>query len=232
MSPEGTGRFLAVLKGDPGARRPTLETLCLRVLEILPATGASIVLMSGGKGQGLAGASGESASTNQDLEFTLGEGPGIDAFGDGRTVLVDDLQATGGRWPVFSESAVGHGVRSVCALPLQVGSIRLGVLSLYAPTSAAFGGEHLADAHLVADLVTHMLIELQSEAVSESVAFALDVSDYRAVVHQATGKVSAQLDCDVGEALLRLRGRAFSTGRPIDELAKEVVDGSVRFDEL
>ena len=36
---------------------------------------------------------------------------------------------------------------------------------------------------------------MQAGAVSESLAWGLEVDDYRAVVHQATGMISVQLDC-------------------------------------
>jgi hypothetical protein len=230
MRDEEAQRFLSVLKGDAGVEPPTLATLCLRILVLLPVNGASIVLMSRGHDQGLAGASGKSALAGQDLEFTLGQGPGVDAYADGRTVLVEDLSASDGRWPLFCPTAVDLGVHSMCALPLQVGPIRLGVLSLYGDKPGLIALENLADAQLVADLITHLVIGLQSETASETIAFALEASDYRAVVHQATGMISAQLDCDVGEALARLRAHAFAAERPIDEIAEGVVEGSIRFD--
>jgi hypothetical protein len=186
--------------------------------------------MSRGNDQGLAGAFGASALAGQDLEFTLGQGPGVDAYADGMTILVEDLSESDGRWPLFAGSAVDLGVRSMCALPLQVGPIRLGVLCLYGEQPGVIALEDLGDAELVADLITHLVIGLQSETASETIAFALDDSDYRAVVHQATGMISAQLDCSVEEALVRLRGRAFAAERPIDEMAEEVVAGSIRFE--
>jgi AmiR/NasT family two-component response regulator len=73
---------------------------------------------------------------------------------------------------------------------------------------------------------------MQSDAASESVAWALDIADHRAVVHQATGMVSVQLHCSVEEALLRLRGRAFASGQSIDELAAAVVEGRATFRDI
>ncbi len=72
---------------------------------------------------------------------------------------------------------------------------------------------------------------MQAGVLSESLAWGLEVDDYRAVVHQATGMISAQLDCPMSEALVRLRGRAFSREQPIDLVAAEVVTGDLRFDE-
>ncbi|MFZ0665292.1 MAG: GAF and ANTAR domain-containing protein, partial [Acidimicrobiales bacterium] len=202
-----------------------------RTLEILPVSGASVILMGGGQNQGLAAAFGASALTCLDLEFTLGEGPGADVCATGETVLVDDLQSDDGRWPQFSAAAVGLGVRSILALPLKIASTRLGALSLYGREIGTVPADLLPDALLVADLITHLVLLRQSEVASESVAWALEASDYRAVVHQATGMIAAQLDCRVDEALVRLRASAFAAEVPIEETAEAVVRGDLRFDD-
>jgi hypothetical protein len=117
------------------------------------------------------------------------------------------------------------------ALPLQVGAIKLGVLVLYRDQPGVLEGEELAAALVVADLVTNQVLDIQAGVVSESLAWGLEVDDYRAVVHQATGMVSAQLDCGIGEALVRLRGHAFGAERPIEQVAADVVTGDLRFEE-
>jgi hypothetical protein len=52
----------------------------------------------------------------------------------------------------------------------------------------------------------------------------------RAEGHQAAGMVSVQLSVSVAEALVRLRARAFSEGRPLEALAADVVGRRVRFE--
>ena len=74
------------------------------------------------------------------------------------------------------------------------------------------------------------MLNLQAEAAAESLAWALDIADTRAVVHQATGMISAQLHVGVDEALVRLRGRAFAVDRAVEAVAAEVVAGSSRFE--
>jgi hypothetical protein len=106
------------------------------------------------------------------------------------------------------------------------------VLVLYRDQPGVLGGDELSAASLVADVVTDQLLDLQAGAASESLAWGLEVDDYRAVVHQATGMISAQLNCAIGEALVRLRGHAFASDRPIDQVATDVVTRALRFDEL
>ena len=92
----------------------------------------------------------------EDLQFTLGEGPCVDAVRSGSPVLLDDVRAVTDatrRWPAFVKEAESSGVRAVFAFPVQVGAIALGTLDLYrsraghpghrrARVGAAHGGPH------------------------------------------------------------------------------------------
>ena len=160
----------------------------------------------------------------QDLEFTVGEGPGIDAFTSSLPVLVEDLTAAHPRWPLFTGAALSIGLRSIYSYPLQFGAITLGVLTLSSVRAGALTRTGLDQAPRVTEAVTSLILHMQAEDRSESLAWSLDAGDHRAVVHQATGMVAAQLGCGLDEALLRLRGRAFADEVPIDDVAEAVVE--------
>jgi ANTAR domain len=53
----------------------------------------------------------------------------------------------------------------------------------------------------------------------------------QAVVHQASGMVSAQLEVSVGQALIRLRAHAYGNNLPLAEVAEDVVSRRVRFSD-
>jgi hypothetical protein len=198
---------------------------------VLPVSGAAVSLMAPAHAQSVASAFDGRARAIQDLEFTLGEGPALDSYAEGRPVLVEDVAGLATRWPQFSAAVTAMGVRAVFALPLQTTTSRIGVLVLYRDEAGALASGDLADALEVADMVTQLVLVMQSEAAAESVAWALDVSDHRAVVHQATGMVAVQLNTDVEEALVRLRAYSFAAERPIQEVAEEVVTRGLRFDD-
>jgi len=225
---EDADQFLAALIDDSEEESPSLTTVCRSAAKLLRMSGSSVMLMGEGTFPSVASAYGVSV-TVQDLELTLGEGPAIDAYAEGKPVLVSDVASFRSRWPLFTRAVAEAGVRSVFALPLQLGAIKLGVLVLYRGQPTDLEGDELSAALLVANLVTNQVIDMQAGAISESLAWGLEVDDYRAVVHQATGMISAQLDCAIGEALVRLRGRAFSTDRPLDDIATDVVTGELRF---
>jgi AmiR/NasT family two-component response regulator len=55
---------------------------------------------------------------------------------------------------------------------------------------------------------------------------ALDYSNW---VHQASGMLSVQAHCTVGEALTWLTERAEATGQTLEEIATEVLERRLRF---
>jgi len=71
---------------------------------------------------------------------------------------------------------------------------------------------------------------MQANASPGQIASELEAGlTLQSVVHQASGMVSAQLDVRIGEALVRLRARAFVEGRPLTEIAGDVVARRLRF---
>src|SRR4051794_6314389 len=116
-SPDGTGL------------PASLAAHCVRSL---PVTGAGLALMTEEGPAGIIAATDGAALILEQLQFTLGEGPCVDASETGRPVLQPDLARTAAmRWPAFAGGALDAGILAVFAFPLRVGAIRLGVLDLY-----------------------------------------------------------------------------------------------------
>ena len=115
--------------------------------------------------------------------------------------------------------------------PLQVGAVRLGALNLYNDRPGDLTDDQHADALVMADVVAQAVLILQADASGDAVADELRTNaDFRYVVHQATGMVAAQLDVTLSHALIRLRAHAFGNDRPLDDVARDVVDRRLRFD--
>ena len=53
----------------------------------------------------------------------------------------------------------------------------------------------------------------------------------RIVIHHATGMIAAELDDTIANALARLRAAAFASERPMYDIARDVIERRVRFDE-
>jgi hypothetical protein len=133
------------------------------------------------------------------------------------------------RWPAFMKGAGAAGVRAVFAFPLRVGAINVGALDLYRDRPGELSETHLRAGFMAADAAA--LVLLRTEITSdESLADDVeDISAFQLQVHQATGMVQIQLGVTTAEAFLMLRARAFALGRPIAEVATDVVARRLRF---
>lgn len=195
-------------------------------------TGAGMALMTADGPAGTVAVTDGSAGELEELQFSLGEGPCVDASRIGRPVLQPDVARTGPpRWPAFAEEALAAGLRAVFAFPLRMGAIRVGVLDLYRDTVGVLTAEQMAQALAFADAATMIVLNLASASAGAAVPNdPLDLLDGRAEVHQATGVVSVHARTTLEEALMLLRARAYAEQRPLRDLARDVLDGVVRFD--
>jgi hypothetical protein len=215
-----------------GERDPQ-HSLCSASAEVVKVDGAGVVLVLRGHALGTVCASDPVTEAVEEVQFTLGEGPCVDAFQTREPVLVPDLAGPGGvRWPGFRDGALAEGIQAVFGFPILVGPICIGALNLYNYRSGALTDEQLADAVVVAHVAGRTVLSWQSVAGQGSLAWQLEhVPAYRAVVHQATGMVSVQASVTVEDAVILLRAYAFSTDHPISGVAEDVVNGRLRFDE-
>ncbi|MFC8131305.1 GAF domain-containing protein [Streptomyces sp. NPDC057302] len=165
----------------------------------------------------------------EDLQFTLGEGPALEVAASCTPVLVADLSSLpADRWPALSPEATALGVGALFCFPLSVGSACLGTLTLQRMAPGPLPDSAAADAWIVANALTALLLE--SGPHQDAFATGADSSDfYRAAVHQASGMVSVQADVSLAQALLRLRAHAYRHGRPVVEVAEDVVARRLTF---
>ncbi|THC55287.1 GAF and ANTAR domain-containing protein [Streptomyces sp. A1499] len=158
----------------------------------------------------------------EDLQYTLGEGPSLDAARTGEPVLVPDLRAVPAqRWPALLPPLLGHPVRALYVLPLQLGAIRLGVLTGRRARPGPLTRDRMSDALALAEAATLMLLGPEG---TRDVGSDSPLPLHRAVLHQAVGVLSVRLDVSVDEALARLRAYAFTHERPILEVADDVLN--------
>jgi len=168
----------------------------------------------------------------EELQFTLGEGPCVDAHRLERPVLAPELgDSTVPTWPAFTIEAVAAGASAVFAFPLHTSGVQLGALCLYADRPGALSDDQHAKALVVANVLAAAVLSYQARAAPYVLAAELeDGSDFHSVVHQAAGMVSVQMGSTVATALVQLRAHAFAEGRRLSEMCADVVDRALRFD--
>lgn len=209
--------------------------LCEVCLRLLPVSGVSLSVTGDGSGmRATLCASDEVAAQLAEIQYTLGEGPCVQA-GDLRApVFAADL--TDGpdsrRWPLFAAQAVQAGARAVFSVPLG-GVVRaLGTLDLYRETVGSLTPREVRIALLAADAITLAVTALhrRSEDAEGVVAWLEGAEADREEVYQAAGMIMVQLGVDADEALARLRARAFAQGRTATDVARDIVNRTLDID--
>jgi hypothetical protein len=125
---------------------------------------------------------------------------------------------------MFSAAAQEIGMVGVFAFPMKMGAVSVGVVDLYTASV-----RHL-DKHQIS-----LAISMAGRAAAPSVRYAMHSAQQpsgaehsmapalRREVHQATGMLQNQLDVSATEAFTRLRAHAYSSERPIEDIAHDIV---------
>jgi hypothetical protein len=234
-----------------GARVGVLD-VCTAAVAALPVGGAGMSAMSRGRASHPLCSTDSVSQQLEELQLTLGEGPCVDAYVLGSTVLCPDLLAgeLQRHWTVFTDAALEAGARAVFAFPLQIGTISPGVLDLYSSSSVELNADEVADAMAFADTATLVLLDARisetgvpsdTEAAGTGAAGPStsgtdrpdappfdDLGGYRAEIDQATGILTVQLGVGFEEAFIRLRAHAYAQGTRISVVAADVVAHRLR----
>jgi hypothetical protein len=224
----------AVTSEDTAAGAEELvQRLCRFAVDEMALSGCALVLMSGAESASVLAGAGRHAQTVTGLQMELGEGPCLHAHAHGIPVLLPDLAAeSASRWPTFAAAALAAGVHAEFSLPLTVGPGGIGTFDLCRDRPGMLSEEHLADALVAADIARDAVLYQPYAAGGPGVAELLDTAGTdRIMIHQATGMIAAQLDDTIANALARLRAAAFASERSMYDIAQDVVQRRVRFDE-
>ncbi|WNF25730.1 ANTAR domain-containing protein [Streptomyces sp. C11-1] len=225
LSPEMT-RILRALHTDVG---PGLDVGCVAVLGMDHLVVSLVV--EGHITEQLWSSDSVGASF-EDLQFTLGQGPGPDALRTSQTAAEHDVTALGAaRWPTLVPAMAHLPIGAVFCLPLALGGISVGVLTALRASPGPMSGQEMDDALGLAAALTLQFLGGAGTRGETWFDAQPDGELHRAVVHQATGMLSVQLDLPLGEALLRLRAYTYSHDRSIIEAAEDVVSRRLRLDD-
>lgn len=212
----GVGHF----GGAPGS----LERLCRAAARALTASGVGLSVMTGEGMHGVVAASDATSALVEELQFTVGEGPCVEAVASGRPVLASDLDQMVTQWPAYAPAARECGMRAVFAFPLQIGALRIGAMDIYSNRRGALSVAALNEAFAFAEIALLTVLDGQDQApAGEAAAVLQDGLSARAELHQAQGLLSAHLRVDLAEAMIQLRAYAFSHDRPLLDVARDVV---------
>ena len=217
--------------------------LCDELTSQVSADGAAVaVLTRRAHTRELAYATDALAVRLDELQYTLGEGPCLDAYLDDCPQFhpdLDDATQTSSRWPTFATEVTRLGVHSLFAFPIPgLGRpVRpSGVLELYRREAGELSETHLLAAANAATAIAHRMQTNWSEhagrygSTSEAIDAATnaglgDAADpfTRSQIHVAAGIVAHQLGVHPDHAVDRLRAHAYASERRVSAVAADVI---------
>jgi hypothetical protein len=211
-----------------------MSRICLVGRDSTSVAGAGLSRMTDGRHEMIV-ASDERATQVEMSQVNFAEGPCLEVISSFQPFLEPNLASPEAleRWPSFVPSALDHGVLAAFAFPLITGGIAVGALDLYASSPGSLGQDEVENALILAGLAAIAVDQNIGATEIPGVGIGAEPAEpwaHSAVVHNATGMVSEQLDIDVDEAFLRLRAVAFATDRPLADLARDVVARRVQIE--
>ena len=220
-------RILPILLANQG-EGSLVGAVCVTTVAAIAVDGAGLSLLSL-QHRGPVCAHGAFASIGESLQFSLGEGPCIDALEASNVIEVTDLSSDEGmRWPMFSRQMSDAGAGSMASFPLRIGGARFGALTLYRSSHGALSTDQVADCYVIAQLTAHLIVAEQARIGGDLVVSDLEAGFTRMEpIHQATGMIMAQLSVGAEDALARLRGAAYADQCSALDLAMDIVAGRV-----
>jgi hypothetical protein len=204
------------------------SALMAAACETLGASGAALTLFGSDQIEVLTAASNRASRTAQHLEFTFGQGPARETVRLHRPVTAagSEIAAT---WPIYGPAVEQLGIRAVAAVPVAMAGSTLGALTVFDPPTTH--GPDLETFQAAAEaLVASLEPSPLTGAYEDSAHWPALVSqaDLWAAVNQAAGMVSVQCQCGTGDALALIRAHAFAENRPVDEVAGDIIDRTLR----
>jgi GAF domain-containing protein len=228
-------QFLAAVDGGRGVA--AADRLCEACVVLLDIDAAAISLILDGASSGTLGSSGPAARRYDELQFTFGEGPCLEAVAQRVPILIVDLaDPEEVRWPGYGPAMLANHIRGVYAIPVVVAGEFIGALDLFRTRPGPLLGDDLTGALVAAELADIPLLDLLDGDLQAAIAepnsnawAELHVLS-RAEVSQATGMLVAQLGVDPAEALVRLRAHAYSTGRSATDVAHDILERRLKLE--
>ena len=230
---------------DPGDAATAIpELLPVRLtracVTVLPIDGAGLSLIERDVRVPL-GASDETASRAERLQFTFGEGPCLEASQQQRIQVADTAQLER-RWPSFAQDLFEHTpYRATIALPLTLSAHTHGALDLFVVDPAHARSLSLADAATISERIVEALAIARAITGSEAPRWSDDAEpawlrnpgvESRRLVWVAIGMTMTRLDVTAQDGLSLLRAYAYSHGTVLDEVADHLVSGRLDLAEL
>ena len=138
-----------------------LDRLARRVIEVIPADGAGVLLLDEEARLHFVSATDDRILVIEQLQLELGEGPCILSYESGDAVMSPDLGEET-RFERFAARAIEEGLGAVYSFPLRLDGRRLGALDLYSRTSQELSADDVVGGQILADVAAAYIFNAQA----------------------------------------------------------------------
>jgi transcriptional regulator with GAF, ATPase, and Fis domain len=207
-----------------------LHTLADRCVELLEVDAAGLLLADGRGALQLVAASTERARVAELFQIQNDEGPCLDCYRTGQPVSVSDIRADEAvrRWPRFAPAAQEMGFAGVHAIPMRLRDQVIGTMSLFRGEPGGLDSAVARAARALVDVATIGILQERAVRQQELVAGQLQAAlTSRVMIEQAKGILAERLRTTPDQAFVMLRRYARDRNRPLTELVRQVIDGTV-----
>lgn len=209
---------LASVFDELGTLEETLRAVTEAAVELVPGCeAASITLRRGNDRMGSVAPTAAFASEADHRQYTLDEGPCLDAARENPLVVSADV-ATDGRWPRWGPAVRDeHGVAGMLSIQLFSARAVHGALNLYSREPDAFDADAVA---LASVLSVHAGIAMRTSLLEQDLAAAVES---RRLIGQAQGILMERFGLDPEAAFAVLRRLSQSSNVRVIEIAQRLV---------
>ena len=201
-----------------------LTKLSERCIELLDASGTGILLGDQHDSLQLIAASSEQAQLLELFQLQNHEGPCLDCYRSGQSVVHSDL-ATTNPWPRFGAVALEAGLPSVHAFPMRLRDRVLGTLNLFMAEPGTLSAADIAVAQALAHAATIAILQDQAARDAHSTVGQFQHAlNSRVAIEQAKGVLSERAGITMDEAFSRLRRHARRHSIKLSSLAGLLVE--------
>ncbi len=206
-----------------------LHMLTERCVELLDVNAAGLLLADGRGTLQLVAASTEQARVAELFQIQNDEGPCLDSYRTGQSVIVPDIAAADAlaRWPRFAAAAREMGFAAVHAIPMRLRDQVIGTLNLFGAAPDRLDPAVARAARALVDIATIGILQERATREHELVAGQLQVAlNSRVIIEQAKGILAERLHVTPDQAFLLLRDYARNNNHPLTQLAGDVISGT------
>ncbi|MDQ0770154.1 GAF domain-containing protein [Pseudarthrobacter defluvii] len=161
------------------------------------------------------------------LQYELGQGPCLSAWAEQRAIIIQDTtQET--RWPRWTEAIADLPLRSVLSAPLTTEGRRIGAIKVYSPEPLVFDDHSVFLIERLASPAAALLGNARDrEATKRLNSQLVEALTSRDMISRAEGVLAERLHIKPREALDVMLAASRKEGKPLQEVASEIVDGPV-----